>query len=163
VQEQTDSKRLAWHDGGYVRKKLGLDELPAFVSLSGSGPGEKQQKSEQERNREDPAEFYARIHGSIYHLVLMAATRRRNGSRSALILLMRKFLVIAVLAGLGWLFIVQKRNEVSKPATPATKPTAQASASPRPVSEHNWMKHSLDRANEVKKQVVEQRKTDGTR
>jgi len=78
---------------------------------------------------------------------------------------MRKFLVIAVLVGLGWLFVVQKRNEASKPAANATKSAAQttASVSPRPVSEHNWMKRSLDRASEVKKQVVEQRKTDGTR
>lgn len=82
---------------------------------------------------------------------------------------MRKFLVILVLAGLAWLFVVQKRNETpkrvateTKPATLTTKGTV-ASVSPRPVSEHNWMKHSLDRANEVKKQVVQQRKADGTR
>jgi hypothetical protein len=88
---------------------------------------------------------------------------------------MRKFLVIAVLAGLAWLFLVQKRSETSKPAKPgatrvvttSAKPAAQTpsltAASPRPVSEHNWMKNSLDRANEVKRQVVQQRKADGTR
>jgi len=77
---------------------------------------------------------------------------------------MRKFLVIVVLVGLTWLFIVQKRSESAKPE-PKSKTVAQAAAStsPRPVSEHNWMKHSLDRANEVKQQVVQQRKTDGTR
>ena len=82
---------------------------------------------------------------------------------------MRKFLVILVLAGLGWLFLVQKRNETPKrvatepkAATQTTKGTV-ASVSPRPVSEHNWMKHSLDRANQVKQQVVQQRKADGTR
>jgi hypothetical protein len=74
---------------------------------------------------------------------------------------MRKFLVIAVLAGLGWLFVVQKRSEPQK--TAPDKAVAQAAASPRPVSEHNWMKHSLDRANEVKRQVAEKRKEDGTR
>jgi cytoskeletal protein RodZ len=73
---------------------------------------------------------------------------------------MRKFLVIAVLAGLGWLFVHQKRNEAPK-ETPKT--AAAQKASPRPVSEHNWMKHSLDRANEVKRQVAQQRKEDGTR
>ena len=77
---------------------------------------------------------------------------------------MRKFLVIAVLAGLTWLFISQKRNEPSKPAAP-TKSVAKVDGtpSPRPVSEHNWMKRSLDRTNEVKRQVAQQRKTDGTR
>jgi hypothetical protein len=77
---------------------------------------------------------------------------------------MRKFLVITVLVGLTWLFIVQKRSEPSKPA-PSDKAIAQTagSATPRPVSEHDWMKRSLDRANEVKRQVVQQRKTDGTR
>ena len=88
---------------------------------------------------------------------------------------MRKFLVIAVLAGLAWLFLVQKRNETANPpktsakvvTTSIVKPSGQATvataASPRPVSEHNWMKNSLDRANEVKRQVVQQRKADGTR
>ncbi len=68
---------------------------------------------------------------------------------------MRKFLVIAVLAGLAWVFVVQKRNEPQK--------AAQVSTSPRPVSEHDWMKRSLDRTNEVKRQVAQQRKEDGTR
>lgn len=77
---------------------------------------------------------------------------------------MRKFLVIAILAGLTWLFVVQKRSEPEKPA-PASKSVTKVAGSPtpRPVSEHNWMKRSLDRANEVKRQVAEQRKTDGAR
>ena len=76
---------------------------------------------------------------------------------------MRKFLVIAVLAGLAWLFVVQKQNEPQKttPAKVAAQPAT--GASPRPVSEHNWMKSSLDRANEVKRQVAQQRKEDATR
>jgi hypothetical protein len=76
---------------------------------------------------------------------------------------MRKFLVIAVLAGLAWLFVVQKRGEPQKAAPEKTVAKAAASASPRPVSEHNWMKRSLDRTNEVKRQVAQQRKEDGTR
>ena len=74
---------------------------------------------------------------------------------------MRKFLVIAVLAGLAWLFVVQKRNEPQKNAP--ERLAAQVSTSPRPVSEHNWMKRSLDRTSEVKRQVAQQRKEDGTR
>jgi hypothetical protein len=77
---------------------------------------------------------------------------------------MRKFLVIAVLAGLTWLFVAQKRSEPSKrDSTGKTVAQIASSPSPRPVSEHNWMKHSLDRANEVKRQVAQQRKEDGTR
>ena len=77
---------------------------------------------------------------------------------------MRKFLVIAVLAGLTFLFVVQKRNEASKAvSTGKTVTQAAGSPSPRPVSEHNWMKQSLDRANEVKRQVAQQRREDGTR
>ena len=75
---------------------------------------------------------------------------------------MRKFLVIAVLAGLSVLFVMQKRSEPQK--TASEKKVAQTVAtSPRPVREHNWMKRSLDRTNEVKRQVAQQRKTDGAR
>jgi hypothetical protein len=75
---------------------------------------------------------------------------------------MRKFLVIAVLAGLCVLFVMQKRSEPQKNA-PENKVAQTATTSPRPVSEHNWMKRSLDRTNEVKRQVAQQRKEDGTR
>jgi hypothetical protein len=79
---------------------------------------------------------------------------------------MRKFLVLTVLAGLTLLFVVQKRNEAAKPGPAEKKVAVQnatSSPAPRPVSEHNWMKRSLDRANDVKKQVAQQRKEDGTR
>jgi hypothetical protein len=75
---------------------------------------------------------------------------------------MRKFLVIAVLAGLSVLFVMQKRSEPLKTA-PEKKVAQTAATSPRPISEHNWMKRSLDRTNEVKRQVAQQRKTDGAR
>jgi len=76
---------------------------------------------------------------------------------------MRKFLVIAVLAGLVWLFAVQKRNEAQKTAAEKMVTQTAVTTSPRPVSEHNWMKRSLDRTNELKRQVAQQRKEDGTR
>jgi cytoskeletal protein RodZ len=78
---------------------------------------------------------------------------------------MRKFLVIVVLAGLAWLFVVQKRSEPQKiaPEKAVAQASTSTSTSPRPVSEHNWMKRSLDRTNEVKRQVAQQRKEDGTR
>ncbi|HKP93686.1 MAG TPA: hypothetical protein VJS88_07300 [Chthoniobacterales bacterium] len=75
---------------------------------------------------------------------------------------MRTFLVIAVLAGLTWLFVVQKQTGPAKTVS-SSKVTPAATASPRPVNPHNWMKNSLDRTNEVKRQVAEQRKADGTR
>jgi hypothetical protein len=78
---------------------------------------------------------------------------------------MRKFVVIAVLAGLTVLFVVQKRSAPGNSASTTTKAVAQlgGTPTPRPVSEHNWMKRSLDRTNEVKRQVAQQRKADGTR
>ena len=76
---------------------------------------------------------------------------------------MRKFIVIAVLAALTWLFVVQKRSEPQKPSPEKATTQAMTAVSPRPVSEHNWMKRSLDRASEVKRQVAQQRKEDGTR
>jgi len=75
---------------------------------------------------------------------------------------MRKFLIIAVLAGLAVLFAMQKRSEPQKTAL-EKKVTQPATTSPRPVSEHNWMKRSLDRTDEVKRQVAQQRKEDGAR
>jgi hypothetical protein len=75
---------------------------------------------------------------------------------------MRKFLVFAVLVGMAVLFVMQKRSEPQK-AAPETKVPQTATTSPRPVSEHNWMKRSLDRTNDVKRQVAQQRKEDGPR
>jgi hypothetical protein len=71
---------------------------------------------------------------------------------------MRTFLVVAVLAGLTFFFVVQKRQESATPQTVAAEAT-----SPRPVSEHNWMKRSLDTTNDLKRKVAQQRKEDGTR
>jgi hypothetical protein len=74
---------------------------------------------------------------------------------------MRTFLVIVVVAVLGWLFLTQKHQEHQKVATAPDVPAQ--TASPRPVSEHNWAKHALDKTNKVTRQVAEQRKSDGTR
>ena len=77
---------------------------------------------------------------------------------------MRTVIVLVVVAGLGWLFLAQKHSEPEKPAvTPAAAVSKQTAAAPRPASEHNWMKRSLDRTNEVKRQVAEQHKADGTK
>lgn len=74
---------------------------------------------------------------------------------------MRIFIVLIVLAVLGWLFLSQKQQA---PQTVGAAPNAPTqTASPRPVSEHNWAKHALDKTNKVTRQVAEQRKSDGAR
>lgn len=74
---------------------------------------------------------------------------------------MRIFVALVVLAVLGWLFLSQKQQEHQKAAVASNVPTQ--TASPRPVSEHNWAKHALDKTNKVTREVAEQRKSDGTR
>jgi hypothetical protein len=74
---------------------------------------------------------------------------------------MRIFVVVGVLAVLGWLFLSQKQQEHQDVAAAPNVPTQ--SASPRAVSEHNWTKHALDKTNKVRREVAEQRKSDGTR
>ena len=74
---------------------------------------------------------------------------------------MRIGVVLVIMAMLGWFFLSQKHQE-NQQVDAAAKVTTQT-ASPRPVSEHNWAKHALDKTNKVTRQVTEQRKTDGTR
>jgi hypothetical protein len=74
---------------------------------------------------------------------------------------MRTVVVLVIMAVLGLVFVAQKRNEQQKVA--ATPKVAAQTASPRPVSEHNWAKHSLDTTNKVIRQVAQQRKADGTK
>ncbi len=73
---------------------------------------------------------------------------------------MRTAVVILIMAGLGYFFLVQKRHEQE---TASAKPAVTQSASPRPVSEHDWAKHALDRTREVTQQVKQTRKEDGVR
>ena len=76
---------------------------------------------------------------------------------------MKTVVFVVIMAALGWLFLMQKRTEQSTATTAANQPVTTQSATPRPVSEHNWMKHSLDTAAKVKRQVAQQRKEDGTK
>jgi hypothetical protein len=70
---------------------------------------------------------------------------------------MRTFLIIAIAIGLGWFFFAQKKHDQAVATEQAA--TVQT-ASPRPVSEHNWAKHALDRTRSVTDQVAKQRKED---
>jgi len=77
---------------------------------------------------------------------------------------MRTFVVVLIAIVLGGLFLVQKRHEQKAvPAPVSSTAAAQKSSSPRPVSEHNWAKHSLDTTRKVTDQIAKQRNEDGVR
>ena len=69
---------------------------------------------------------------------------------------MRSFLIFVALVGLGVLYFWQKHNATPTPTPVAAKTTAASASQPTPppreVSEHNWMKRSLDRARDVTEQ-----------
>jgi len=72
---------------------------------------------------------------------------------------MRAVATVMVLAGLGGLYLWQKKGAPTEPAASppvvqhtAAAPTAATPAA-RQVSEHNWMKRSLDRARDVRDQA----------
>jgi len=70
---------------------------------------------------------------------------------------MRSFLIFAVLVGLGLLYLWQKHNEPAATAQSANVATAKSAPSAT-VSEHDWMKRSLDRATTVRDQARAQTK-----
>jgi hypothetical protein len=61
-------------------------------------------------------------------------------------------------------FLARHRSGSSPEKAPAIAQAAKAAApAPAPsVSEHNFPKQALDRAHDVKRQVLEQRKSNGT-
>lgn len=73
---------------------------------------------------------------------------------------MRNFLIVALIIGLGCVFLRQKQNE--KAVDASAKPTAPQVASSAPAltpaprgqaSEYNYMKRALDRASDVRDQA----------
>jgi hypothetical protein len=77
---------------------------------------------------------------------------------------MRAFAVVVILAGLGGVYLWQKKGEPTQPAAPPpvaqhTGATSASGTAPvREVSEHNWMKRSLDRTRDVRDQARTQTK-----
>jgi hypothetical protein len=72
---------------------------------------------------------------------------------------MKMFLVLVL--SLTALFLWQRRSSsdaVSENKPPVTT-TVAAPAVPRPVYEHDWAKHSLDRTHEVMDQVEQTRRS----
>jgi hypothetical protein len=70
---------------------------------------------------------------------------------------MRALLIFLVIAGLGAVFIVQKRSEHTD-APPTASPPQETS--PRQPSEHDWAKRSLDTTNSVIQKIQKQRRDD---
>ncbi len=77
---------------------------------------------------------------------------------------MRTAIVILIALVLGGVFLVQKQRErLAAIAQTEEKAAAQEAATPRPVSEHNWAKHALDKTTNVTRQLAKQRKEDEVR
>ena len=70
---------------------------------------------------------------------------------------MKKFVILVVLATA--VFFSQRRHvrEAASDAKAPAGPKATASATPRPVYEHDWAKRSLDRAHAVVDEVQQSR------
>lgn len=66
---------------------------------------------------------------------------------------MKTFLILGLSAAV--FFVWQRESDKPAPTATAPRTSAAATAAPtaRPVSEHNWAKHSLDRAQEAADQV----------
>jgi hypothetical protein len=64
---------------------------------------------------------------------------------------MRSILALLVIAALGFLFILQK-NDAPQPTTAKTTYVGQSQ-----VSEHNFMKHALDKSRVFAQNVSQQR------
>lgn len=65
---------------------------------------------------------------------------------------MRSILVLFAIAALGFIFILQKKD-VPEGTGAKVKPSEL-----QQVSQHNWMKHSLDRTHVVVQNVAQTRK-----
>lgn len=65
------------------------------------------------------------------------------------------FVVLLLSLAVGGMYLVNARKEPTPAAT-------AVNATPK-VSEHDWAKHALDRTADLKRQVAQQRKEDGTR
>jgi hypothetical protein len=77
---------------------------------------------------------------------------------------MRPFLIFLIIAGLGALYYWQKHRATQPPIIPKPATSQNAVSQPKQptqppqVSEHNWMKRSLDRASDVAQKARAQTK-----
>jgi cytoskeletal protein RodZ len=63
---------------------------------------------------------------------------------------MRSFLVFAAVLGLAGVYLWQKHSEQQTSEANRAPATTHSAAAQPSVSEHDWMKRSLDRATEVR-------------
>jgi hypothetical protein len=70
--------------------------------------------------------------------------------------------LLAIVAICGGFVAHRQRTTPTAPAAQVSARSANAPAPSASVSQHNWPKNSLDRAHDVKRQVLEQRKANGT-
>jgi hypothetical protein len=87
--------------------------------------------------------------------------QQRAGSLPAALDIMRIFFCLLVVAVVGG-FLAHRHAEEPAPVVAAQAPAPVQLQSPAPHENnpHNWMKNSLDRAADVKRQVIQQRKED---
>jgi len=72
---------------------------------------------------------------------------------------MRSFLIFVVVAGLGAIYLWQRHAETAAATTTAPNVVVQSKPAPSAtVSEHDWMKRSLDRAADVAGKARQQTK-----
>jgi hypothetical protein len=77
---------------------------------------------------------------------------------------MRIILGLLALIAIGGGVVAHRQQTTAAPLPTQVAPRSSSVPAPSPgASQHNWPKTSLDRANDVKRQVLEQRKSDGTR
>ena len=70
---------------------------------------------------------------------------------------MRIFLLVLLVLGVAFVWQRQKQLPPVEETPSAHAVVEMPQTSPRPVSEHNWAKRSLDRTNEVADQVRKSR------
>ncbi len=71
---------------------------------------------------------------------------------------MRIVVILLAVAVVGGFLVHRHNEEATTVAVAVQQPAPVQSASPHENNPHNWMKNSLDRAGDVKRQVSEQRK-----
>ena len=75
---------------------------------------------------------------------------------------MRIFVALLVALAIGGGVLAYRKHEApTAVSTKDAKPAHSPASSPSENSQHNWPKNALDRAADVKRQVLQQRKENG--
>jgi hypothetical protein len=71
---------------------------------------------------------------------------------------MRRYLPFLIIAGLGIIYLWKQNKETPRAEIKRPAAAAQQTPEPRKVYEHDWAKHSIDRAREVMQKARAQTK-----